>query len=156
MGTCAHSTLNRNFVREGGNFTFSDYAKLGMDKRAGCALVGRYSLKRSSLSRKSLGWWLRRFKRKLIRWTTWMLKQWRHYWHLRGNMPTIICAEPSDPPTFIIPTMGTLALGLGLVFFKSLEKYPIMQVLMYFSIFLIRWILIWLILICPIIFKFCS
>ena len=53
-------------------------------------------------------------------------------------MPTIICEEPSDPPTFIIPTMGTLALGLGLVFFKSLENYPIMQVLMYFSIFLIR------------------
>lgn len=28
---------NRNFVREGGNFPFSDFAEPWMDKRAGCA-----------------------------------------------------------------------------------------------------------------------
>jgi len=43
-------------VREGGNFPFFDFAEPWMDKRARCALVGRYSLKRSSLSRKSVGW----------------------------------------------------------------------------------------------------
>lgn len=38
---------------------------------------------------------------------------------MEGNVPTIICEELSDPPTFIIPTMGTLAFGFGLVFLKS-------------------------------------
>nr|POE92217.1 hypothetical protein CFP56_27611 [Quercus suber] len=32
---------------------------------------------------------------------------------MEGNVPTIICEEPSGLPTFIIPTMGTLSFGLG-------------------------------------------
>ena len=38
---------------------------------------------------------------------------------MEGNVPTIIYEEPSDPPTFIILAMGTLAFGLKLVFLKS-------------------------------------
>ena len=73
-----------------------------------------------------------------------------------GDVLAITIKEPSNPSTFIVLAVEQLNNWTWVGFSKNVGKKFVMHVPMYFSTFLIRWILIWLILICPIISKFCT
>ena len=75
---------------------------------------------------------------------------------MEGTMPTIICEEPSDPPTFIIPTDGHSSIWTWVGFSKVIGKISYnASSNVFFNIFnKMNFDLAYLM--CPIIFKFCS
>ena len=75
---------------------------------------------------------------------------------MNGDMFAITNEEPSDPSKFIMIAVRPINNWTWVRFSKTWGKSFVMQVPMYFSIFSLRYILIWLTLMCPITLKLCT
>ena len=133
-----HGTLNRNFMKEGGDFPYCGFLEpwVGKDGRV---YSGWKIFFNEKLTFKEKPTVVIKEVQEEVDWVNYVdAKAMKAMMKTSGDVFAIANEEPSDPSKLIMPTIGPINNWTWVGFFENMGKSFVMQVPMYFSIFSIR------------------